>query len=93
MNSSVKFFEPIVSVVAAFAGLRWISFEVAAAGCSAFVGLRGLVVAAAATGEQEQDQHEGCGDAAQHAAAIIPRPPDGGRGNAQDYLTKPACWR
>jgi hypothetical protein len=36
MNSSVKFFDPIVSLFDRFAGLRWISFDVAAMGSSVF---------------------------------------------------------
>ena len=91
MNSSVKFLDPIVSVFDAFAGLRLISLTVA----GSWRGRRGRFggLARAAAADQQEGQHEGCGGAAQHAAAIIPRPPDGGRGNAQGYLTKPAFWR
>ena len=91
MNSSVKFFDPIVSVVDAFAGLRWICLAPAASLGVAGVGLGGLARAAAA--HQDEGKQKRCCDAGEHAAAIIPRPPDGGRGNAQGYLTKPACWR
>src|SRR5215213_2186369 len=39
MNSSVKFFDPIVSVVEAFAGLRWICLLTAASSRGAGVAL------------------------------------------------------
>ena len=92
MNSSVKFFDPIVSVVDAFAGLARISFDVAAAGWSAFWGSAGSSSPPPQPASSNRTSTKGAA-AERSIGAIIPRPPDGGRGNAQDYLTKPACWR
>ena len=91
MNSSVKFFDAIVSVVAAFAALR---LDLLGGGGVLARG-RGRLgrIARATAARQDEGKQERCCGAGEHAAAIIPRPPDGGRGNAPDYLVKPACWR
>ena len=91
MNSSVKFFDPMVSVVAAFAGLLRISFDLAA-GCSVFWDSAGSSSPPPQPASSNRTSTKGAA-AERSIGAIIPRPPDGGRGNAQDYLTKPACWR
>ena len=63
MNSSVKFFEPIVSVVAALAALRWISFDRRRLRSCVLLEAAGSSSPLAARGEQQEDQDDGCGGA------------------------------
>src|SRR3954471_290236 len=97
MNSSVKFFDPIVSVVDALAALRRISFG---AGAVDGVALEDSVDSSpppphpasnrTSTMGAATRRRVGCGDAPKQGGAIPPRPRDGGRGISAGLLDEPS---
>src|SRR3954453_23400452 len=92
MNSSVKFFDPIVSVVDALARLGQISFG---AGAVEGVALEDSVDSSPPPPHPASNRTSTRGAATRRSmrARLSRAHQTAGAGKAQDYLTNPACWR